>query len=592
VERHREIWVRSQTGRYAVAFGWQGLCDDQRKGSLAVARLFLHMYNLGWMNVVPRIGDYLIQRLEALGVGHVFAVPGDYVLGFLHELDRSSLRVINTCDEQGAGFAADAYARVRGLGVVCITYCVGGLKVANATAEAFAEKSPVVVISGAPGTRERVKNPLLHHKVRDFDTQFRVFQQLTVASTVLDDPHTALREIDRVLMAALRFKRPVYIELPRDMIGAVGTAWPASAVSEGSDPDALREVLREATAMINAAHQPAILAGVELHRFGLQDQLLQLVEATNIPVAATMLGKSVIAETHPLYLGVYQGAMGHDEVRQYVESSDCLIMLGAFMTDVNLGIYTAQLDQQRSISVTSERAAIGYHSFADIRLEDFLRGVITADIHRRGTVAIPHPQPPEAFIPTLGAPVTIQRLFQRLNAFLDDDTVVIADPGDALFAGVDLFIQSRTEFLAPAYYTSLGFAVPASIGVQLARPALRPLVLVGDGAFQMTGFELSTAARFNLNPIVVVLNNGGYATERPIQDGPFNDILPWRYSRIPEVLGAGKGFDVQTEDQLDAALTAARAYTEGFSIVDVHLDPRDTSPGLQHLSASLGTRAR
>src|SRR5512139_748576 len=157
------------------------------------------------MKSSPSIGDYLIDQLYARGVRHVFGIPGDYVLGYYDQISKSKLRVINTCDEQSAGFAADAYARVRGLGVVCITYCVGGLKVTNTTAEAFAEKSPVVVISGAPGMRERAKNPLLHHKVRDFDTQKKVFDQLTVAATVLSDPQTAFHEIDRVLYAALRF---------------------------------------------------------------------------------------------------------------------------------------------------------------------------------------------------------------------------------------------------------------------------------------------------------------------------------------------------------------------------------------------------
>src|SRR3984893_12194638 len=164
------------------------------------------------------IGEYLIQRLYAHGVRHVFGIPGDYVLGFYDQLLKSKLQIINTCDEQGAGFAADAYARVRGLGAVCITYCVGGLKVAKRTAEAFAEKSPVVAISGAPGMKEREKNPLLHHKVREFDTQKTVFDQLTIASTVLSDPQTAFQEIDRVLHAALRYKRPVYVELPRDKV--------------------------------------------------------------------------------------------------------------------------------------------------------------------------------------------------------------------------------------------------------------------------------------------------------------------------------------------------------------------------------------
>src|SRR5271154_7067248 len=264
----------------------------------------------------PAIGDYLISRLYALGVRHVFGIPGDYVLGFYDALQKSPLKLVNTCDEQGAGFASDAYARVHGLGVVCVTYCVGGLKIANTTAQAYAEKSPVVVISGAPGMGEREKNPLLHHKVREFDTQKRVFDQLTVASTVLDDPQTALQEIDRVLNAALRYKRPVYIELPRDMVNAPGIAHhkPAEPHTQ-SDPDILREALREAVEMIKAAKQPVVLVDVEVHRFGLQAELLRLLEATRIPFATTILGKSVIDEWHPLYLGVYEGAMGREAVR-------------------------------------------------------------------------------------------------------------------------------------------------------------------------------------------------------------------------------------------------------------------------------------
>src|SRR5688572_28820915 len=193
------------------------------------------------------IGEYLIQRLHDHGVRHVFGIPGDYVLGFYDQLASSKLKIVTTCDEQGAGFAADAYARMRGLGAVCVTYCVGGLKVANTTAEAYAEKSPVVVISGAPGMKERAKNPLLHHKVKEFDTQKRVFDQLTVASTVLSDPQTAFQEIDRVIHAALRYKRPVYIELPRDMVMKTGRAnYKPIEWHEESDPSSLRESLAEA----------------------------------------------------------------------------------------------------------------------------------------------------------------------------------------------------------------------------------------------------------------------------------------------------------------------------------------------------------
>jgi TPP-dependent 2-oxoacid decarboxylase len=559
------------------------------------------------MKTSPAIGEYLIQQLYAQGVRHVFGVPGDYVLGFYDLLAHSKLRLINTCDEQGAGFAADAYARVRGLGAVCVTYCVGGLKVANPTAEAFAEKSPVVVISGAPGMKEREKNPLLHHKVRDFDTQKKVFEQLTIASTVLGEPQTAFQEIDRVLHAALRFKRPVYIELPRDQVFVPGIPNHRPVeIHERSDPKSLRAALADAANMINSARQPVILADVEVHRFGLQDEVLQLVEQTQIPIAATVLSKSVVGETRPLYLGVYEGAMGHDDVRQYVETSDCLILLGAFLTDINLGVYTARLDPARSIYATSERLSIGYRTYENVRFKDFVRGLRGLDLRRRSPGTIPHPTPPQTMLAAntrSGSPrlstlcsrpsstrLTVKRLFERLNCFISNNTVVIADVGDAMFGSTDLFIRGRTEFISPAYYTSMGFAVPACVGAQLANPKLRPLVLVGDGAFQMTGMELATVARYKLNPVIVVLNNFGYGTERQMQDGPYNDLWPWQYSRLPEILGTGRGWLVETEEQLDRALHEAECWTESFCLIEARLSQRDRSPALDRLASRLAKR--
>lgn len=537
----------------------------------------------------PSIGEYLIQRLYRHGVRHVFGIPGDYVLGFYELLSQSKLRIINTCDEQGAGFAADAYARVRGLGAVCVTYCVGGLKVANTTAEAFAEKSPVVVISGAPGMKEREKNPLLHHKVREFDTQKKVFEQLTAASTVLSDPQTAFQEIDRVLHAALRFKRPVYIELPRDQVFVPGMAhYRAPEVHERSNPDTLRAALAEAAEMIEGARRPVILADVEVHRFGLQAEVLKLVEKTGIPVAATVLGKSVIGEQHPLYLGIYEGAMGREAVRRYVESSDCVILLGAFMTDINLGIYTARLEPGRSIYTTSEKLSIRYHTYEEVRFKDFVRGLLGLKLRRRGRMRIPRPNPIRPFqVRNRDTRLTVRRLFERLNGFLSKNSVVISDVGDALFGATDLFIRQQTEFLAPAYYTSMGFAVPACVGAQLANPKLRPLVLVGDGAFQMTGMELATIARYKLNPVVVVLNNRGYGTERHMQDGPYNDVWPWEYHRLPELLGTGRGFLVETEQQLDSALCEAQAWTQSFCLLDARLASLDRSPALDRLASRM-----
>jgi TPP-dependent 2-oxoacid decarboxylase len=589
------------------------------------------MKDLGQQNTVS---SFLVQQLYDLGVRHVFGVPGDYVLGFYQYLNESKkLMIINTCDEQGAGFAADAYARINGLGVVCITYCVGGLKVVNAAAQAYAEKSPLVIISGSPGITERIRNPLLHHKIRDFDTQLEIFKHITVDSAVISDPMSATKVINRVLLAAMRYKRPVYLELPRDKVltslplngrkkeGHAGGQqitdinFISKNASPESDIDSLKEAINEAKEMIKFSRKPIIVAGVEIHRFGLQRAILTLIKKTGIPVVSTVLSKSVISENNPLYLGVYEGAMGHEWVRRSVESSDCLVLLGAPMTDIDFSITPTPIDQSKAIYVTSERLSIKHHNFDNVYLNDFLNGLIEVTDYLTSAgrilgaseiekIQLKH-QPKikqESNRQGLARPehgndrrkkITVRYLFERLNLSVNNSTVVIADTGDSLFGSLDLTIHDQTEFLCPAYYLSMGFAVPAAIGAQLANSRLRPLVIVGDGAFQMTGMEVSTIARFGLNPIVVILNNEGYGTERPIIDGPFNNLLPWDYSRIPQVIGYGKGFVIESEEELDRAMfESEKIYDRELCLLDVRLDKHDGSAALRRITELFRSRAQ
>ncbi|MBW3542651.1 MAG: alpha-keto acid decarboxylase family protein [Planctomycetes bacterium] len=538
------------------------------------------------------IGGYLIQRLQDYGLKDIFGIPGDFVLQFYGMLEDSPIRVIGTTREDCAGYAADAYARVHGLGAVCVTYCVGGLSLCNSIAGAYAEKSPVIVISGAPGLEERRNDPLLHHRVRDFSTQREVFEKITVASAPLEDPLTAFRDIDRCLEAAVRFKRPVYLELPRDRVQTEALVPHEPKVEKPrSDKSALREALEEATRLIDRAKQPVIIAGVEIHRFGLRNEVLRLAEKHQIPMCATLLGKSVVRERHPLYLGVYEGAMGREGVRRYVEDSDCVILLGTFMTDINLGIFTANLDPGRCIYVTSEKLRIRHHHFHDVLLADFVKGLAKANIETTPYVApADDGLPEEKFEVRPQAKLTVARLFARLNEVLDEDMVLIADVGDSLFAASDLTISRHTQFIAPAYYTSMGFAVPAAVGVQVANPKLRPIVMVGDGAFLMTCLELSTALRHGFDPIVMVLNNKGYTTERFLQEGPFNDIPNWNYHRLPDLLDGGWGFEVHTEGDLEKALKAALANRDTFSLLNLHLEPLDISPALKRLAERLSKK--
>lgn len=536
----------------------------------------------------PSIGQYLLQRLQDYGVGHVFGIPGDYVLSFYTMLEESPLEAIGCTREDCAGFAADAYARVHGMGALCVTYCVGGLSVCNSVAGAYAEKSPVVVVTGSPGLRERVHNPLLHHMVRDWRTQYDVFEKLCVAGAELSNPVTAFHEIDRVLAACKRFSRPVYLEIPRDMVHvAPETAPPYEGPAAESDPGALAEAVEETARRIESARQPVLLLGVELHRFRLEGLALRLAEGAGIPMAATMLGKGVVAETHPLYMGLYEGALGRGEVTEYVESSDCVVMLGTFMTDINLGIYTANLDMSRCVYATSEQLRLRHHHYHDVRLDDFLNGLVERAPRPRQPIP-PAPtdwgeKPPLELAPE--APLRVTRLMDRLDEQLGGDTIVIADIGDALFASTELTTHGRAEFLSPAYYTSMGFAVPAALGASAARPSARVVAIVGDGAFQMTGMELSSLVRRKTPAIVIVLDNGGYHTERLLHPGDyrFNDIQPWAVHKLPEVLGGGTGYEARTEGEFDAALTAAWADTSGPSVIHAYMAPGDASEALQRL---------
>jgi indolepyruvate decarboxylase len=563
-----------------------------------MARLEADVAALNHTSPIPErglsIGQYLIRRLQDYGIADVFGIPGDYILSFYGMLEKSPLNVVGCTREDCAGFAADAYARVHGMGCVAVTYCVGGLSVCNSIAGAYAEKSPVVVISGAPGLGERINNPLLHHKVRDFHTQYDVFEKLCIAGTELIDPVTAFREIDRVLDAAARFKRPVYIEVPRDMVDVVPhiahTFHPSQAEA---DPQVLAEATEEAAALLAKAKKPIIIAGVEIHRFGLQDKVIALAEKHGLPMAATILGKSVVPEKHPLYIGLYEGAMGRADVTSFVEESDCVLLLGAFMTDLNLGIFTAQLDPAKCIYVTSEQLRIRHHHYHHVPLGDFLTQLTAQpiDVARREIPAALHPKRAEYTLKA-DAPLSIRRLIARVDQQIEQDTIVIADIGDSLFSASELTIHQRADFLSPAYYTSMGFSVPAALGALTARPKSRVLVICGDGAFQMTGMELSTIVRHGYAPVIIVLDNHGYGTERFLHAGDweFNEVHPWKYSKLPDVLGGGTGYEVRTEGEFDAALTKAWNDRSAMSLIQAHIPVDDASDALRRLTERLSKR--
>jgi TPP-dependent 2-oxoacid decarboxylase len=541
---------------------------------------------------VVTVSEYLFQRLESLGVDSIFGVPGDYALDLMDVLNQTSIELVCNCNELNAGYAADAYARIRGMGAVCVTYGVGGFSLVNAVVGAYAERVPLVVISGAPHSAAKRDNLLLHHTTGDYNLQFAMMEKVTVAATILADASQAASQIDRTLAACLHHKRPVYIEIPADLVYqtcAPPEVFP-TVPSKLTDREALQEAVAEAAALLNRAERPAILAGVEFHRFDLEEKLLKLLEKTGYPIATTMLGKSSVSEMHPQFIGTYMGGLSREYVRDRLESADWVLCLGAIMSDMNLGAYTAKLKDSNLINANSEKVKIKHHFYQPIYLGDFIDGLIQElDYKDPDTLEIKsgfQTRSPQ-FIPEPNAKLTNQRFYQRVNHFLEGDSIVIADTGDAIVATMDLLMPETTNFIGQAFYLSIGYSIPACLGVAIADPHRRPIVFVGDGAFQMTAQELSTIIRHRLNPIIFLINNDGYTIERVIQDGSYNDIQPWKYHQIPQIFGDSWSCEVKTEGELETALEIARTNTDRVSFIEVHLDRLDCSQGLIRLGRAL-----
>lgn len=539
----------------------------------------------------PTVGEFLFDYLYNQGVRHAFGIPGDFALPTFRWLDKSKLDLINMTHEPSVGFAADAYARMTGgLGVACVTYCVGGLNMLNSIACAYAEKSPVVVISGGPSPNDRRNDSLIHHKVRTFDTQRRVYEEVTCANTVLLDPETAADEIIRVVNAARTQCRPVYIEMPFDVVDMpIKLPTLRNVPQLDSDKEILQAFLSETANFINGSKKPVIIADVELHRHGLTDLAVEVAQKFNIPIASTLLSKSVISETNPLYIGTYSGTLSEPECKDYVESSDCLIMLGAFISDVLYGFTKANIQRKNTLLVTTEKASIQHHHYEGIRLKEFLEGLKAADIEVRKDFTNPNPYIPSQPLTDKERDTHIDSdsFFKIVERCMPEGATITCDTGDALLGAIGMRTTKRNNFVADAYYLSMGFGIPAAIGASVANKDSRVIAMVGDGAFQMTGMELSTACKFGLNPIICILNNDGYGTQRGIIDGPFNNIHRWDYAKIVDVFGYGKSVVVETKGELENAFKQAVDNPKEMYVIEVMIPKGDCSRSLKRVGEGL-----
>lgn len=517
------------------------------------------------------VGQFLIQRLEQLGLKHIFGVPGDYVLGFYDLLMASNIELIGTCNELNAGYAADGYARIAGFGAVCVTYGVGGLSLVNAVAGAKAERIPLAVISGGPATSRRSPELMLHHTFGDKDLVSQVFEPITVASLVLTDAKEATAQIDAALTACLEEQGPVYIELPVDMVSqpcsASGQLSPKR--KQPNDPDHLEQAVQSVAKRMAEAKRTVVWVGHEISRHGAEEALVEFLDHTGLPVANSRQSKGMLNESHPGYIGVYKGARSLPETRQAFEDAELVLNFGVWPTSINTGGFTDRLSTENTIQVLDGRVQVDGQVYEPVSLPEFIKA-LTDSLPKR-PLAKSAGRAKSADRPAKTDPkveLSADRLFEIVSDFLTPQHILLADTGGPMISSEDMVLPDGCRTLRQAYYLSIGYSVPAAIGVALAAPEKRPVIIVGDGSFQMTAQAISTLIRLKLNPIVIVLNNDGYQIERIMHDGAFNDLQGWRYSQAPHFFGGSGGVKVKTEGELKAALSQAQAQPQSLVLIE------------------------
>lgn len=511
--------------------------------------------------------EALLHALKDHGARQIFGIPGDFVLAFFKVIEESGILPLYTLSHEPAvGFAADAAARFNcAISVASVTYGAGALNMVNPVAAAYAEKSPVVVISGGPGEGESHAGLLLHHQAKTVDSQFEIYKEVTCDQTRLDDLRRAPEDIARVLASCRTDSRPVYIELPRDKV--FEPCRPVTPVKPiPPDPDALEACVDEILLRLAKARSPVLMVGIEIRRYNLEDKVAEMARKLGLPVVTGFMGRGLLADSDAPLLGTYMGMAGTAEITRLVEESDALLLLGVILSDTNLGVSEQQIDLRRSIQALESCVSLGYHTYPHIPLNSLVDALLERLKDRADAKGTPKPVYPRG-LKADDQPVTPTDIAKGVNDLMDrvGRMPMAVDVGDCMFTALDM---ENTDLVAPGYYASMGFGVPAGLGIQVAT-GRRPLVLVGDGAFQMTGWELGNCRHYGWDPIVLLFNNCSWEMLRTFQpESKFNERDEWGFAQMAEGLG-GTGIRVRTRRELQEALTRATADRGKFQLIEI-----------------------
>ncbi|MBT2415452.1 alpha-keto acid decarboxylase family protein [Streptomyces sp. ISL-12] len=563
------------------------------------------------------VARYLARRLAELGITHLFGVPGNHLGPFLTALRaEGAIEWVGTPTEGGAGQAADAYARVHGIGAAAVTYSVGAFNLLNACGGAYVERVPLVAVNASPPyeqwQNQRALGLLTSHMSPRTESNLDAYRQVTVDARVVSNPGLAPGQIDAALTACLTERGPVYLEVMEDLWDEP-CAEPEAPITRRERPFSARNrsmlddtvnailTLIEEHPGPDGRPRPIVWAGEECDRFRLGGQLTDLMEATGVPFCTTVGAKAVVDEDLPQFHGVYNGHASHPDVHWvFKDWATCRIGLGAWSTSKNLG--GEQCVGGDWVMAAHGGVSVGTSYFPDVQLERLLPALQDALVKRYGSDGLAADYYAEAHAHH-GAPadrpaaltqhraslhvngsrsrhrehLTYDGVFDRINHFLGRETreewTVVSDAAFSLIGSMNLSLPAG-GFLSQVSWLSIGWSVGAATGAALApgRAHARPMVFVGDGAFQETCQEFSTHVRLGLRSVVFVMDNGHfygieqmlvhpsyYATGQD-ETGPdfYNVLHPWHYDRLAAVF-AGKdtpatGLTVADTAELDALL--------------------------------------
>lgn len=511
----------------------------------------------------PTVIEYVLGRLSEIGVTDIFGVPGDYAFPLNDAIcNHPTINWIGSCNELNAAYSADGYARVRGVGAVNTTYGVGELSAICAVAGSYAENVPVFHLTGMPNRSTQANRALVHHTLGNgaFDL-FKTMADTVVAASAIITPANAVYETERLIAEALYHRRPVYMAFPSDVVDQPILATTDVLTPPSSNPESLAAAVEAIGSALDAAATAAVLPGLVLDRLGLREAAATVIEATGLPFATMFADKSVLDETHPNYIGMYDGKLMDEAVRKYVENADVVLTLGTLLTDFNSGAFTSNLDAARTISIDVHSAKVGEKVFQNVEMGDLLRELAGREFKGRELPGIEVASPG----PVTGSgsdPITADTLYPRWATFLREDDILIAETGTSSMGLAFSKLPRGARFHNQTLWGAIGWATPAAFGAAVAAKDRRLVLITGEGSHQLTAQELSQFGRQGLKPVIFVLNNNGYLIERLLCKDPdieYNDLAQWNYSELPHALGCNDWYTprVTTLAELDEALDIA-----------------------------------